>query len=132
MMVPDALLLDLDDTILDITSSADNCWRTLAAQCAPRLEIEVERLVLEVIEARNAFWRDQARLDKWRTDVHGATRLILTDCFADMGIGSPDVAAEIAELFRVQRNDFLMPIPGAIEALRRLRTRVRRLALITN
>src|SRR5438067_13874890 len=107
MPLPAALLLDLDDTILDITGSADACWRTLAAQSAPALGVEVEHLISSVIAARNAFWHDQERLDKWRMDVHGATRLILTDVLAGMSIGSPAIAADIAELFRLQRNQFL-------------------------
>ena len=65
MILPQALLLDLDDTILDITGSADVCWRALSAEHAPSLGLAADQLCAAIVKARTAFWADQERLDRF-------------------------------------------------------------------
>ncbi len=130
--LPRALLLDLDDTILDISGSADVCWRTLCAECAPSLGLGAELLTEEIVRARNAFWRDPARLNRWHLDVNGATAHILTEVFETLGLANTAAASDLAEVFRNRRNDFLEPFPGALDAVAQLHATGTRLALLTN
>jgi putative hydrolase of the HAD superfamily len=130
--LPNALLLDMDDTILDITGSADLCWQALTAECAPGLGVDAAQLCGAIMAQRAAFWSDRDLVEKWRLDVHGAMREIVAQVLKNLGIGSPTSAAEIAEAFRVQREQYLRAFPDAIESVARFKELGLRLALITN
>lgn len=129
--LPSALLLDLDDTILDIAQSADVCWRAVAAEWAPLLGIGDGQLCSAIIAARDWYWNDPERNRLGRLDLRMASRQVVENALTDLGIG-PRQAVYLADAFRERRDAFIAPFPGAIEALTELRSRGIRLALITN
>lgn len=132
--LPPVLLLDLDDTILDLSRSAQRLWTTLCHRFAPDLApgTDPESLLAALREATATFWRDgEAR--RWGVfDLERARRVIAADAFSRTGAGSGVAAFAFADTFSRERLDSIEPFPGAIETLDTLRERGVRLGLVTN
>jgi putative hydrolase of the HAD superfamily len=134
MDLPGALLLDLDDTILDIAGSAATCWQAVSAEWAPSLGVHAEQLCQAIAAARDWYWADPERNRIGRHNLRLASTQVVEKALAELGL-PPRAAADIADAFRDRRDrlfDHIAPFPGAIEALTELRARAVRLALITN
>ncbi len=133
--LPPALLFDLDDTILSMSGTAFPAWEALCVRFADRLSpAEPGALFSAIRIASDRFWRDAEQ--RWRGDVEGARRSIVAEAFRIAGAGAPEtapaVAREMADTFSRERISTIVPFPGAIETLGRLRAAGRRLALVTN
>ena len=125
-----ALLLDLDDTLLDYSGGVEECWERACRSAAAG--IDVGALMPALARSRRWFWDDPARHARERTNMNGAWRQIVAHALE--GLGQPDerMAAEVAEAFAVNRWGRMALYPGAREALTRLRERGVPLALVTN
>lgn len=131
--LPKAILLDLDDTILAFSESADRCWKRLCDQFAPRIEgLTPEALFAVIQEVRDWFWGDPERHRRGRLDMTTARREVVSGAFRRLGIDTPALANEMADAFTLEREEEVQLFPGAVETLRRLRERGVRLALLTN
>jgi putative hydrolase of the HAD superfamily len=131
--LPKAILLDLDDTILALTESADPCWQKVCERFAPRIDgLAPEKLFATIKECRFWFWKDPERHRRGRLDLGKARREIVAAALLQLDIDAPALANEIADTYSLEREEVLQPFPGAIEALHRLRGQGVRLALITN
>lgn len=134
--LPPALLFDLDDTILSLSGTALPAWEALCERFADRIAPAGPEALFSAIRiANDRFWRDADR-ERWRGDVEGARRSIVSDAFRMAGAGDPEtapaVAREMADTFSRERIATIVPFPGAIETLGRLRDFGHRLALVTN
>ena len=150
MTLPKAIILDLDDTILD-SGDPDVAWRTVCQEVAlpdgrfggsatgkhPADGVEgvtAEGLFAAVIEARDWFWDDNQRAREGRLDLVDARRTIFRSAFSALGV--QDVAAgaldAMAKRYTALRDDAVVPFPGALQALERLRSTGVMLALLTN
>jgi putative hydrolase of the HAD superfamily len=131
--LPKAILLDLDDTILALSESADPCWQSVCERFAPRIEeLTPTKLFTAIKESRVWFWRDPERHRKGRLNMSQARREIVAAALLRMGIDAPILADEIADTYALEREEAIQPMPGAIDALHHLRGQGIRLALITN
>jgi len=131
--LPRALLLDLDDTIVSLTSSGTRCWEDLCRRFAPRIEgVAPERLQAAVQSVAHWFWSDAERHRRGRLDLFGARRKIVQRAFSELGIESAALADELADAFTVEREAAIEMFPDALATLQALRARVQRLALVTN
>jgi putative hydrolase of the HAD superfamily len=132
------MLIDMDDTILSLTATARRCWGDLCVTFAPRLPFQAshEAILATLNKARNEFWSDPARVHPFRTDLLGARRTILAEFLKQVGMADGDEAAalaqEMAHHYTEAQIGTITAFPGAIEAVRELRTRGVKLALITN
>jgi putative hydrolase of the HAD superfamily len=123
----------MDDTILTLTGTATRCWSDLCTTYAPRLgDLVVEELQTLLNTTRAAYWRDPARHRPGRLDLIGARRTILGQVLDQLGIQDPDLAQEMAHAFTEAQLSSIEAFPGAIDAVRTLRDRGVKLALITN
>jgi putative hydrolase of the HAD superfamily len=129
---PDALLLDLDDTILSYGPVGEALWGELVRAFAPRLGVAVGRLDAALAEARGAYWSDAERARLGRLDLWRARREIVTDAFARIGVRASDAARELADTFTHEREERVTPLAGALEALDAWSAAGRPLALLTN
>jgi putative hydrolase of the HAD superfamily len=130
--LPDVLLVDLDDTIIDISASADACWRDVVGRAAPSLGVEASALCAAITLAKDWFWTDRVRNQWGRFHLQEASRLIVEETLARLGIADADHAHRIADEFRATREAYIALFPGAVALLDELRSGGVRLALVTN
>jgi len=131
--MPKVILLDLDDTILALSETADPCWQRVCDRFAPRFEgLTSAKLFAAINESRIWFWGDPERHHRGRLNLGRARREIVTAALGQLGINAPALANEIADTFASEREEAIQPLPGAIDALHHLRGQGIRLALITN
>ena len=127
-----ALLVDLDDTLLDYTGGVDESWREACSGVAARDGLDLERMVTAIAQARRWLWSDPGRHRIERTDMLGAWRKIVAHGLTEMGTPSDRLAAEITDDYAARRWKRMELFPGVRETLERLRRRGVPLALVTN
>jgi len=127
-----ALLVDLDDTLLDYSSGVDESWVESCAALAAPAGVDPEALVAAIARRRRWFWDDPDRQRRERVDMPGAWRKITAHALADIGAPDDALAAAIAGDFAARRWECMELFPGVRDALDRLRQRRVSLALVTN
>jgi len=133
MDLPKTLLVDLDDTILDSDSNADEVWLEVCREFAGRLDgLTAIDLHAAVMDSRDWLWGDLERARKGRLDLWQARRDILTRSLARLQISNPPVVEGMADCYATKRDEELKPFPGAIDTLRRLKAAGIRMGLLTN
>jgi putative hydrolase of the HAD superfamily len=131
---PDAILFDLDNTIIAYSDGAEVCWMELCEEYASRSgSLPADLLFSAITATKTWYWSDPERFRRGRLDLRKARSEIIARAFGDLGIrNTGHIAQEMADLFTTRREESVKPFPGAIDALRRIRARSDRLALITN
>ncbi len=130
--LPAAILIDLDDTILDDGSCVESCWADACAEAGERTPgLDIERIRIHVRARADAWWSDASRYQRGRLDLRAATREILTEVFDEMGYDVA-LAADVSNRYRDLREERVVPFPGAIETLEWLRARGVKLGMMTN
>ena len=124
-----ALLLDLDDTLLDYSGGVDGCWAGACADAAAALS--QERLVAALAETRRSFWSDPEHNRRQRVDMLRAWTSIATAAVERCG-GDPRLGAAIAEAFAARRRAVMRLFPDAPRFLAALRQLGLPLGLVTN
>lgn len=132
--LPRALLLDLDDTILDFSRMAPVLWRELCAEYGPRLGAAEAGALFDALQERaRRFWSDPRTERPGRLDLPGSRRRIVRAALDDLGLESGDGCGEaLADEFTRRREERIVPLPGALESLAAFAARGVRLALVTN
>lgn len=130
---PKAIILDLDDTILD-SGDPDVSWRRICAEFAASFDgVTPERFFDALIEARDGFWDNDRQAREGRLDLLAARRTIFGRALSVLGVAGPEALTEtMARRYTVLRDDAVTPFRGALAALERLRGRGAKLALLTN
>ncbi len=130
---PQAMLLDLDDTIINYGGGAETAWRdvcAVAAQQVPRLDATA--LFAEIDRVRRWYWSDAERHREGRADLRAASARIAEQALMQLGCARPDLARHLAERYRDLRDAALEIFPGAVDTLARLHAQGIRLGLLTN
>jgi putative hydrolase of the HAD superfamily len=124
-----ALLLDLDDTLLDYSGGVDECWQAACAEAAAG--VAQGPLLAALLESRRVFWSDPLRHRQERVNMPRAWARIATGalerCGADGALG-----AAIAESFAARRRATMALFPDTLDFLTGLRALGLPLALVTN
>jgi len=132
-MNPRALLLDLDDTILDDSSLINDSWREACAAQAGRLAPFEAATVVETIRKTSKwFWDDPDRHREGRLQLEAARREVVRLALRELGIEDAELVACIGDAYSHRRDVGMAPLPEAIDTVRWLRDSGRRLALLTN
>jgi putative hydrolase of the HAD superfamily len=126
-----ALLLDLDDTLLVYSAGVDESW---AQACgAATLPVETATLVAALAETRQWFWSgDPERHARERIDMLGAWTKIAAEALARCGCADGALAAAIARDYAARRREAMHLFPDTRAVLEALRERGLPLALVTN
>jgi putative hydrolase of the HAD superfamily len=131
--LPSVLLLDLDDTILDDSGAREECWRIACAEAAAaRPGLDSELLRREVERVRDVFWSDPDRHRDWRSQMRRAWVHIASEALAALGVDDPALGQLLGNRHFELRDAAIAPLPGAIDALHRLRSLGLKLGLVTN
>lgn len=129
----DALLLDLDDTILDdrggLLAARD---ATVEFVVLARDDLSQPAFAASVEHANGWFWSDPERERRGRLDLEAARREIFTRALARHAIVDPRLVERAVLHYADAREKTFRMAPGADEALARLRERFGKLALVTN
>jgi len=131
--LPNVILLDLDDTILDDTGGAVQSWSDACFAHAGELGDLDPAVLLEAIhEVRVWYWSDPERHRVGRLDLLAATQRVVEMAMERLGAALPEAAARIAGDYRARRDAMLEPFAEAVETVEWLRASGCRLALLTN
>lgn len=132
--LPRAVILDLDDTILD-SGDPDVSWRRICTEFAGNfVSVTPGRFFDALIEARDAFWNNNRQAQEGRLDLLAARRTIFTTALSSLGVAkpAPGMIDAMARRYTVLRDEAVTPFRGALAALERLRGTGTKLALLTN
>ncbi|MBN2074971.1 MAG: HAD family hydrolase [Dehalococcoidales bacterium] len=132
-LYPNAILFDLDDTIITGDVGADELWKTLCFQHAELIEgLQGELLYSEISKARDWYWADPERHRIKRLNLKKARRELVELVFSKLGIENEKVCQSLADSFTVKRQEMVTLIPGAIDTLFHFKNTGVPMALITN
>lgn len=127
-----ALLVDLDDTLLDYSGGVDECWHHACEALAGPSGIDPATLVRAIVETRRWFWSDPGRHRLERADMLRAWTRITGHALRALGRDDEALAAAIGQDFAERRWERMALFPGVPAALEALRARGVPLALVTN
>jgi putative hydrolase of the HAD superfamily len=131
--LPKAMLVDLDDTLLDDSGAAEECWRDACGLAAGRGLPFGPAALREAVRAFSSeWWSDPGRHRAGRLDLPAARRLHVAGALEALGRPDPAFANEVADAYTAFRRERVRLFPGALEALASLRERGVRLAMLTN
>lgn len=133
---PKAVLLDLDDTIVNFSSPRIQYWNAVTKKHEECLApVRAETLSNSIIKWGDWFWDDNGRNMKWRFNLKEARRHIVSLAFDDLDIENSDLAFKIADDFtnlREKGENLLTLVPGSLDTIRHLKGKGIKLALLTN
>src|SRR2546421_1165562 len=130
---PKAILFDMDDTILAYSHNTDHSWQVICDSFASRIENIKSEVIFSAIKASAvSYWSDPERHRKGRLHLDLARQEIVAEALLQLDREDSALAYDIALAYAVQREEAIVPFPGAIDTLRKLRESGVRLALLTN
>ena len=133
MSLPRALLLDLDDTILDAHRNPDEAWIGVCREFAGRVGAPSrEAHHTAVLESRDWFWGDAERARRGRLDMTATRREIVRLALDRLGLPYSPAAEAMADRFTELRHKAIKLFPDATDTLQRLKDSGVRLGLLTN
>jgi putative hydrolase of the HAD superfamily len=133
MTLPKAVLLDLDDTILDDSSKVDECWRKACTAHVRELGALPVVDVLDAIKTTSAwYWGDADRHRDGRLELSRARREVVALALKKLGVDHKKLAADIGDAYGRHRDEGVEPLPDAIDTVGWLKNSGCALALLTN
>lgn len=127
----EAVLLDLDDTLVAFDVVTESSWQAVIAWYCEGRAFDPQALHAAVRRVSDAYWSDPERHRLGRLDMQATRQRIVAEAFAGLGLDAAD-ACQVADRYGRVRLDRMYLLPGAVEALQTLRRRGARLALLTN
>jgi putative hydrolase of the HAD superfamily len=131
--LPRAVLLDLDDTILDDSGGISSCWLEACRVHSAELGIvDPITAYVSIERVREWYWSDPERHRVGRLDLAAARREVAHLALKDVGLDDEPLAGQIGDAYHELRDARLQPFDHAIETVEWLRASGCRLALLTN
>lgn len=127
-----ALLLDLDDTLLDYSGGVDASWAEACVACCGSCDVDPARLIAALAPTRRWFWDDPERHRTERIDMLRAWTRIVTHALERIGVTNDALADTIARDFAARRRERMQLFPEAVECLEAFRRAGLPLGLVTN
>jgi len=134
-MYPEAVLFDLDDTILSDDVASEEAWNETCRRFAAGVKgCGPEELFEHVNRVRTAYWSDP---DNLRSRAMGRelfqSRLtIVRTALRELGVQDDGLAAAIVDTYREVKTGLLRFCPNATETIAGLTQRGIKLGLLTN
>src|SRR5438067_2507504 len=116
--LPKAVLLDLDDTLLDFDSGANGCWQEACRQHISQLPgVTVEQFLAAIDIHRQWYWSDPERHRRGRLNLDLARREVVAGALLHLGLDTPATANRIAQTYIELREAGLCLFPDTLETL---------------
>ncbi|HSP56486.1 MAG TPA: HAD family hydrolase [Dehalococcoidia bacterium] len=133
MRLPQAIIFDLDDTILDDSGHVEPCWQEACREAVTRVDgLDPAALRAAIKREADWYWSDPARHREGRLDLRAASAGIVARAMARMGFENPELARQTSDHYRDLRDERLCLVDGAIETIEWFRSRGVRLGMATN
>lgn len=134
LFLPEAILLDLDDTILSFSAGAEEAWETVCRHFCERAPVpfSTEELYLRVLDSRQRYWSDPDRHKSGREHINQARREIMRFALAKLDFVDSSASDGAADEYSDIREASMHLFDGADEALSDFRKMGIRLGLLTN
>jgi putative hydrolase of the HAD superfamily len=133
MPLPRAILLDLDDTILDDTGGLISSWRdACVAHRGTMNGLEPDAVFEAIDRTREWYWSDPERHRAGRLELQRARGEVVRLALADLGVDDPELARRIGDTYHALRDQSIRPFDEAVATVRWMREQGCRLALLTN
>ena len=133
MRLPEAIIFDLDDTIVDDSGDVAACWAQACAEGVAQLGGLRPAVLMAAIEReRDWYWADPARHREGRLDLRATSSRIVVQALERLGFPEPELGRLIANRYRDLREERISLTPRAIETLEHFRNRGVRLGMATN
>ena len=130
---PEAIIFDLDDTIITGDVGIEELWNDLCHQYAESIDgLQGDELYSEVSKARDWYWNDPERHRNGRLNLIKARRELVELAFFNLGIDNIEVCHSLADSYSIKRQEMVTLIPGSINTLLHFKKSGVLMALITN
>ena len=131
--MPQAVLFDLDDTIIAWDAVADQSWKAVCSRMAAQNRgLDGDKLCFSIKEARDWYLADPERHRWSRLNLEEYRREVSSLGLTHLGVNIPGLDRQIGRAYGVEREAAAYVLPGAIDKLKGLRDNGVRLALVTN
>jgi len=131
--LPRAILLDLDDTILDDSGGVLACWRDACLTHQSSMNgLDADSVFEAIDRIREWYWSDPERHRVGRLELAWARGEVVRLALADLGVDDENLARRIGDTYHAMRDDAIKPFDDALSTVQWLRDRGCRLALLTN
>lgn len=134
MILPKAILFDLDDTIVSFDSATIMAWKKCCEDFVSTNEVEFDSgtLLHKINETKTWYWSNPERHKTGRENMKNARRQIVRYTFEGLGYFDNDKIIKLADNYSNLQNELLCLFDGAFEALQILKSLNIRMAVITN
>src|SRR5215212_2072527 len=105
--VAPVVILDLDDTVINFTGMAEECWRSICDEQSLALGVDGGQLHAALMVERVAFWADPELNLFGRHNLTQASQMVVARTFARLGVGSDEQAAALSRLYSERRHSLI-------------------------
>lgn len=132
-MKPEAILFDLDDTILADDAVHEKAWLNVFQKpISQASELDKSELWAAIKQAGEWYYGNPERMRKARHNIYSARREVVTIALSSLGIDDSRLAHELADSYGEEKEEAIFVYPGAIETISHLKKEGIPLALLTN
>jgi putative hydrolase of the HAD superfamily len=134
IVVPKAILFDLDDTILNDDVVSEEAWRKTCQIFTNRVKpIAGKELFASINSERTIFWNNPVNLQRgaWRNLFQSRLTIVKT-ALKKIGFQDDEIAREIVITYNNLKAELVRLVPNAEQTLNALKVRGIKLALLTN
>lgn len=130
---PEAIIFDLDDTLIMSDGTMEKTWMEICRDYAETDPgVQAQALFSTIRQVAEWYWSDETRHREGRTGLQNARRVIVRGAFEKLGLPNMTVAEQIADNYSEKRLDSLELFPGVHEVLSEIRDQGLPMALLTN
>lgn len=134
MILPKAILFDLDDTIVSFNNATIMAWKKCCEDFVLKNEVNFESDVLlhKINETKAWYWSNPERHKTGRENMKNARRQIVQYTFEELGYFDNDKTIKLADDYSILQDGLLCLFDGAFEALQIFSSLNIRMVVITN